>query len=143
MDAPPSQRRAPVSPELSVAWVVSVISTMPTKVLDKSSLIVSAVASELSEDPDPPALAVWKMMSPPAPEPPPKPPVMLIAPPTLPVGPEPAVAAVILISLASIFVLGCTLAMVSDSPAPVLIVLLPLRKPLLAKIMSFYSWKPL
>ena len=45
--------------------------TSPANVDERSSLIVSAVARAFKELPDPPALAVWNTISPPAPEPPP------------------------------------------------------------------------
>ena len=72
--APPSTLNIPVSPEPSEESVVPVRSTIPVNVADKSSLIVSAVACEFRELPDPPAFAVWNIMSPPAPEPLPCPP---------------------------------------------------------------------
>ena len=73
--APPSVRNAPVSPLASEESVVSVISTTPAtvaapaNVADKSSLSVRAVAKEFNELPEPPALAVWNIISAPAPLP--------------------------------------------------------------------------
>ena len=55
----------------------------PAKVLDKSSDIVSAVAKEFRLDPEPPALAVLKTMSPPAPVPLPCPPSNVREPPAI------------------------------------------------------------
>ena len=75
-----------ISPELALAIVVSEAcpsSIVPAVVIDKSSLIVKAVASAFKELPEPLAFAVWNIIAPPAPEPFPCPPWNVKAPPAI------------------------------------------------------------
>ena len=58
-------------------------SIVPAVVIDRSSLIVKAVARAFSELPELPALAVLNIISPPAPEPLPIPPSNVRDPPAI------------------------------------------------------------